>query len=60
MAWIRIPGVEGLVFEPDEPVTRKHPCPDCFSCQFCSEARCVECRRRKRSIACGCRAKKRA
>jgi len=22
---------------------KKHPCPDCFSCQFCSDARCAIC-----------------
>ncbi|HNW34736.1 MAG TPA: hypothetical protein PKM25_07380 [Candidatus Ozemobacteraceae bacterium] len=22
---------------------QKHPCPDCFSCQFCSDARCAIC-----------------
>lgn len=55
MAWVRLPGVEGLVFEPTEPAKRKHPCRDCFSCQFCSEERCVECRRLKRRKACACR-----
>jgi len=35
----------------DRPVTqavedppKKHPCPDCCACQFCSETRCRMCR----------------
>lgn len=25
-------------------VVKKHPCPDCHFCQFCSETRCNACR----------------
>ena len=36
-------------------VTKKHPCPDCVCCQWCSDDRCrlclkQNCRRRKLSI----------
>ncbi|MDD2736038.1 MAG: hypothetical protein PHF56_19055 [Desulfuromonadaceae bacterium] len=40
----------------DETV-KKHPCSDCFSCQWCSDERCrlclgqICCRRRKLSIS---------
>ncbi|HEY9072314.1 MAG TPA: hypothetical protein VIV61_18785 [Candidatus Ozemobacteraceae bacterium] len=27
----------------ERPGAKKHPCPDCFSCQFCSDARCTIC-----------------
>lgn len=45
MRFIRIEGVEGLVFEPeDKGAPKKHPCPDCFFCQHCSDTRCMLCR----------------
>lgn len=28
----------------DSAKARKHPCPDCSSCQWCSERRCGMCR----------------
>lgn len=30
-----------------ECLTKKHPCPDCRQCQFCSESRCNVCRGQK-------------
>ncbi len=48
MPWVRIKGLPGMVFEPEEPppCRRKHNCRDCFSCQMCDDVRCDLCRRR--------------
>jgi hypothetical protein len=27
----------------DQPKEKKHPCPDCSFCQFCSDSRCSMC-----------------
>lgn len=44
MRFVRIKGVEGLVFEPDgAEAPRKHRCPDCHSCQWCGDDRCRTC-----------------
>ncbi|NCC49656.1 MAG: hypothetical protein EOM20_00435 [Spartobacteria bacterium] len=43
MPFVRYPGVEGLVFEPEATGPKKHKCPDCFSCQWCDESRCKVC-----------------
>lgn len=55
MPWIRIPGLQGLVYEPDHAgrPARKHRCADCFRCQMCADARCAAClsRRRRRRPA---------
>lgn len=49
MAFTKARGLVGLVFEPPHSgAPRKHPCPDCFACQFCSDDRCRVCRRMKR------------
>ena len=46
MAWIRMPGVTGNVYVPEDAgqQPRKHPCPTCFACQWCDENRCQVCR----------------
>ncbi len=46
MAFIRIPSLSGRLYVPDACERRpaKRPCPDCFDCQQCSEARCGVCR----------------
>ena len=31
----------------DEEATKKHPCPDCTFCQWCSDDRCRICRAKK-------------
>ncbi len=56
MPFVKMDGVDGLVYVPDEeaPSTKKHPCPDCEACQHCSDARCniclrEQCCRRKKS-----------
>lgn len=47
MAFIKMPGVKGLVYVPEEKPgsEKKHNCPDCFSCQRCSDVRCSACRK---------------
>ena len=47
MAFIRIPGVVGKVYVPDEDGPKKHNCKDCFFCQWCSDDRCRACLARK-------------
>lgn len=55
MAFKQLPGNQGMIYVPDsKPNSKKHPCPDCFSCQWCGNERCRTCR----SIAC-CKRKKR-
>jgi len=46
MAWIRIPGVKGKVYQPEHQpqCPRKHHCHDCHICQMCSDTRCDACR----------------
>ncbi len=49
MPFTKVRGLVGMVFEPPHAgAPKKHPCPDCFSCQFCSDDRCRVCRRKKR------------
>ncbi len=44
MAFIQMEGVEGLVYVPeDDGRAKKHPCDDCYSCQWCSDNRCELC-----------------
>ncbi len=46
MPFVKMPGVTGKVYIP-EPIPgqiQKHPCPDCFTCQRCSDDRCTVCR----------------
>jgi hypothetical protein len=46
MPWIEMPGVTGRVYAPDADARpKKHPCPDCFDCRWCSDARCEQCRK---------------
>jgi hypothetical protein len=44
MGFIRMKGVEGLVYVPEDTGgAKKHPCRDCFCCQWCSDNRCGLC-----------------
>ena len=48
MAFIRMKGVEGLVYVPqDDGGLKKHPCQDCYLCQWCSDNRCDLCLKAK-------------
>lgn len=46
MPFIKLPGLPGKVYvpKPSAAPRQKHPCPDCFACQECSEDRCRVCR----------------
>jgi len=45
MVFKKLPNNRGMIYEPDCNSDReKHPCPDCFSCQWCSNERCRVCR----------------
>ena len=49
-----MPGVPGQIYVPDnDSQLKKHPCPDCFSCQWCSASRCELCRKRQACSADG-------
>jgi hypothetical protein len=44
MGFVRMKGVLGLVYVPDDDGgPKKHPCPDCHFCQWCSDNRCELC-----------------
>ena len=47
MAYIRIKGVTGKIYVPDETGPKKHNCTDCFYCQMCSNERCASCLKQK-------------
>ncbi len=46
MPFVSIPGGFGKIYVPDNKhrLSCKNPCPDCFSCQFCSDDRCNVCK----------------
>lgn len=51
MAFVRIEGFRGLVFVPEKNTgPKKHPCPDCFECGYCSDERCGLCRKKKNKV----------
>lgn len=41
-------GLPGKCFVPPASTHKKHPCPDCFFCQWCSDDRCHACLSRQR------------
>ncbi len=45
MPFVEIKGLPGKVYIPEkQPDTqKKNKCPDCFSCQMCSDTRCRMC-----------------
>jgi hypothetical protein len=46
MGFIWMKGIEGLVYVPEDTGSaKKHPCRDCFRCQWCSDNRCELCLR---------------
>ncbi len=47
MGFYELPDGTGKIFIPEKApeAKQKHPCPDCFSCQMCSDDRCDQCRR---------------
>ncbi|MEI6809015.1 MAG: hypothetical protein WCN95_09855 [bacterium] len=55
MSWIQAKGGKGMLFIPGEQSSRekKHPCPDCFSCGWCSDDRCKVCLTEQKCRNCG-------
>ncbi len=45
MPFEKVPGLPGKVYVPayDPDAPKKHKCPDCYSCQMCSDDRCHVC-----------------
>ena len=39
-----VASLPGRIFTPESRGPTKHPCADCFSCQWCSDSRCTRCR----------------
>ena len=37
-------GLPGKLYVPSPRGPRKHPCADCFQCQWCGDSRCTACR----------------
>ncbi|MCB2182277.1 MAG: hypothetical protein KQH63_09650 [Desulfobulbaceae bacterium] len=48
MAFRKLPDNKGLIYIPEFSGIKKHPCPDCFSCQWCGNERCRSCRLKHR------------
>lgn len=47
MAFRKLPDNRGLVYIPEctcKKGEKKHPCADCFNCQWCGNERCRVCR----------------
>ncbi len=46
MTFVKGKTIQGKIFITDlkSNVVKKHPCPDCFGCQMCSDDRCELCR----------------
>lgn len=51
MAFVRMKGIDGLVFVPEDTgAAKKHPCADCYRCQWCSDNRCALCLRNTSTV----------
>ena len=46
MAFVKLPGLQGKLYIPEKQnnCKKKHPCKDCYSCDYCSDDRCRVCR----------------
>ena len=38
----------GKIFVPEDNGFKKHPCPDCQCCQWCTDERCAICLKRRK------------
>jgi len=49
MPFVNIKGFKGKLYIPEETDNsqKKHPCSDCYYCQFCSDERCELCLKQK-------------
>ncbi len=56
MPFVDLPDGTGKVYVPEKKqgCRQKHPCPDCFSCQMCSDDRCQRCLGRGGKAKCCC------
>jgi hypothetical protein len=56
MPFVDLPDGTGKVYVPEKKQGggQKHPCPDCFSCQLCSDERCLRCLGRGQKGGCCC------
>jgi hypothetical protein len=44
MKFRKLPDNRGMIYVPEcVRARKKHPCPDCFSCQWCGKERCRVC-----------------
>ncbi len=51
MPFVDLPDGSGKIYVPEmDGDKHKHPCPDCFSCQWCSNDRCNRCRSQCRHL----------
>lgn len=60
MPFVKMEGLRGMIYvpEPKPGDPKKHPCPDCFSCQMCADSRCSVCLRQKgHKTSCTCEEK---
>ncbi|MHB1351576.1 MAG: hypothetical protein C4563_08395 [Desulfobulbus sp.] len=49
MPFQQLPDNRGMIYLPEcKEKDKKHPCRDCFSCQWCGDERCRACRRENR------------
>jgi hypothetical protein len=59
MSFVDLPDGTGKIYVPEKKQGggQKHPCPDCFSCQLCSDERCQRClgRGQRQKGRCCCR-----
>jgi hypothetical protein len=47
MQFKKLPDNRGMIYVPTGGGRKKkHPCPDCFSCQLCGSERCRACRKK--------------
>jgi len=56
MVFTDVPGLKGKLYVPEEErdVPRKHNCPDCAVCQWCSDRRCSACLEECKEKGVGC------
>lgn len=56
MPFVDLPDGTGKIYVPEKKqgTGQKHPCPDCFSCQLCSDERCQRCLGRGQKGKCCC------
>jgi len=52
MSFRKLPDNRGLIYVPEwTACKKKNPCPDCFSCQWCSNERCRVCKGKPPTIS---------